>query len=49
MKTTKRQAPLFFLTRRAFGARPWHHVDAYRAAPGWYFVELGGWTLEVCP
>lgn len=36
-----------FLSRNLYGPRPLTHVDAYVKAPGWYAVELGGFTLEI--
>lgn len=35
------------LTHGLYGARPRGHLTAYRMAPGWYFAEAGGWTLEI--
>ncbi|MFZ2652168.1 MAG: hypothetical protein WA210_18880 [Burkholderiaceae bacterium] len=29
-----------------YGTRHWAHFNAYRAAPGWMFIELGSWTIE---
>ncbi len=29
-----------------YGTRHWAHLNAYRAAPGWMFIELGSWTVE---
>ncbi len=29
-----------------YGARHGAHFNAYRAAPGWMFIELGSWTVE---
>lgn len=28
--------------------RPWWYMDAYRAAPGWFILKVGGWTVDVC-
>lgn len=36
-----------YLTHGLYGTRPWKRLTAYRAAPRWYFVEAGSWTLEV--
>ena len=36
-----------FLSRKLYGCRPRFHHDAYMASPGWLFIELGDWTLEV--
>jgi hypothetical protein len=36
-----------FLTHKHYGARPARHFDAYRMSEGWYFVEVGSWTLEI--
>jgi hypothetical protein len=30
-----------------YGARHWAHFNSYRAAPGWAFIEVGSWTVEV--
>lgn len=27
--------------------RPWWHVDVYAPEPTWWFVEFGGWTIEL--
>ena len=37
----------FFLTHKHYGKRPASHMDAYRMDQGWWFVEVGSWTLEV--
>jgi hypothetical protein len=29
-----------------YGTRHWAHFNAYSAAPGWLFVEMGSWTIE---
>lgn len=39
--------PSLFLSNRLYGVRPAGHRDAYRASPGWYFIEWRDWTLEV--
>lgn len=36
-----------FLSRGLYGSRPVSHRDAYHLSPGWLFLELGSWTLEV--
>lgn len=36
-----------FLSRGMYGHRPSTHRRAYAQAPGWYFVELGSFTLEL--
>jgi hypothetical protein len=33
-------------SRGVYGTRHWAHLRAYRAAPGWIFIELGSWTVE---
>jgi hypothetical protein len=33
-------------SRGVYGTRHWAHLHAYRAAPGWMFIELGSWTVE---
>jgi hypothetical protein len=35
-----------FFTHRSTKRRPWR-IDAWKAQPGWVFVEVGQWTLEV--
>ncbi|MBI2767990.1 MAG: hypothetical protein HYX47_00055 [Burkholderiales bacterium] len=37
----------FFLSNGLYGQRPWHHFDLHWAAPGWLFVEVGSYTLEI--
>jgi hypothetical protein len=37
----------FFLSHNLYGARPRTHMDAHHSQPGWLFLELGGWTLEI--
>lgn len=32
--------------RGLYGSRHWSHLNAYLAAPGWLFVEMGSWTVE---
>ena len=39
--------PKFFLSHSLYGKRPARHLDAYRQMPGWWFLEVGSWTLEV--
>lgn len=29
-----------------YGTRHWSHFQAYSAAPGWFFIEMGSWTVE---
>lgn len=36
-----------FLSCGSYGSRPLSHRSAYLMAPGWLFLELGSWTLEV--
>ena len=36
-----------FLSHKLYGVRPLTHLDLYRQQPGWWFLELGSWTLEV--
>lgn len=36
-----------FLSHGLYGRRPFSHRDAYHLEPGWAFLELGSWTLEV--
>ena len=36
-----------FLSRGLYGPRTWSHFDAYRKAPGWFWVEVGSFTVEV--
>jgi hypothetical protein len=36
-----------FLTRGLYGQREWAHFDAYRREAGYWFIELGSWTLEL--
>lgn len=35
-----------FFTHKATQRRPWR-IDAWLQQPGWLFVEVGQWTLEV--
>ena len=39
--------PKLFLSRQLYGKRPAAHRAMYRMQPGWWFVEVGDWTLEV--
>jgi hypothetical protein len=36
-----------FPSHALYGARPWWHLDVHRQAPGWLFMEVGSWTVEV--
>jgi hypothetical protein len=36
-----------FLSCGSYGTRPLSHRSAHLMAPGWLFLELGSWTLEV--
>lgn len=38
---------MFFLSNRLYGVRPSTHFDLYPQEPGWYFLEVGSWTLEI--
>ena len=38
-----------FLSHELYGKRPTSHRGVHRVAPGWWFVEVGSWTLEVEP
>ena len=33
-------------SRGVYGNRHWSHFQAYSAAPGWLFIEVGAWTIE---
>lgn len=36
-----------FLSHNLYGPRPLTHRDIYQMQPGWLFVELASWTLEI--
>jgi len=36
-----------FLSHRLYGVRPLSHFDAYVKQPGWVFIEVASWTLEL--
>ena len=36
-----------FLSHRLYGERPYTHFEAYEAQPGWWFIEVSSWTLEI--
>lgn len=36
-----------FLSHRLYGSRPLKHIAAYHMAPGWLYIEVASWTLEV--
>lgn len=36
-----------FLSHGLYGQRPSSHRDLYQMQPGWVFMELGSWTLEL--
>jgi hypothetical protein len=36
-----------FLSRGLYGDRHWLHFDVHRVSPGWLFIEVASWTLEV--
>ena len=43
------QLPKLFLSRKLYGTRLWHHLALFeqRDVKGWWFVQVGSWTLEV--
>ena len=43
------QLPKLFLSRKLYGSRPWHYLALFeqRDVKGWWFVEVGSWTLDV--
>jgi hypothetical protein len=36
-----------YLSRGLYGQRKWNHFDLFESAPGWWFLEVGSWTLQV--
>ncbi len=44
---SKHAALDLFVSRGLYGPRTWTHFDAYRMAPGWFWVEVGSVTVEV--
>lgn len=38
----------FALFRYLYGSRPWSDRMVRRISQGWYSLEWGSWTLEVC-
>lgn len=38
---------MLFLSKGLYGPRPPFHFDAYQSQPGWWFIEVCCWTLEI--
>lgn len=38
---------MIFVSHNLYGSRAWGHFDVYQQEPDWWFVEVGGWTIEV--
>jgi len=36
-----------FLSNGLYGKRPWYYFECYQTLPGWLFIKVASWTLEV--
>lgn len=38
---------MIFVSWRLYGQRPRFHFDLYEQSPGWWFLEVCCWTVEI--